>query len=260
MKTLRAYLVDDESLAIKRLTKMLEATGRVEVTGSTTNPRTAVKFLSSQKVDVVFLDIHMPSLNGFELLAQLPKQPWVVFTTAYDQYALKAFEVNSIDYLLKPIDPGHLDRALKKVESRQSNEDQTRLSATLKLALAELANELPNPSRTFPSQISSRVGDRILLIDLTRITHFYAQDKLTYAVTDSRQHIVDYTIAFLEGTLQSKDFVRIHRATLINLAYLDELHKWFGGRLIARMKDRNHTELTVARNYAKLLKERFGIS
>jgi two-component system LytT family response regulator len=202
----------------------------------------------------------MPSLNGFELLAQLPKQPWVVFTTAYDQYALKAFEVNSIDYLLKPIDPGHLDRALKKVESRQSNEDQTRLSATLKLALAELANELPNPSRTFPGQISSRVGDRILLIDLTRITHFYAQDKLTYAVTDSRQHIVDYTIAFLEGTLQSKDFVRIHRATLINLAYLDELHKWFGGRLIARMKDRNHTELTVARNYAKLLKERFGIS
>ena len=136
MKPLRAYLVDDESLAIKRLTKMLEATGRVEVTGSTTNPRTAVKFLSSQEVDVVFLDIQMPSLNGFELLAQLPKQPWVVFTTAYDQYALKAFEVNSIDYLLKPIDPGHLDRALKKVESRQSNEDQTKLRATLKLALA----------------------------------------------------------------------------------------------------------------------------
>jgi two-component system LytT family response regulator len=259
MKKLNAYLVDDESLALKRLTKLLDATGRVDVIGSTTNPRTAVTFLSSHEVDVVFLDIHMPSLNGFELLAQLTKQPLVVFTTAYDEYALKAFEVNSVDYLLKPIHPQHLDRALKKIE-RQCNEDQTKLKATIKLALAELAGGLPDHARTFPGQIPSRVGDRILLIDLARITHFSAQDKLTYAVTENRRHIVDYTIAFLEGTLQSKDFVRIHRATLINLAYLDELHKWFGGRLIARMKDRNHTELTVARNYAKLLKGRFGIS
>jgi len=259
MKNLRAYLVDDESLALKRLTKLLDATGRVDVIGSTTNPRTAVKFLSSQEVDVVFLDIHMPSLSGFELLAQLTEEPLVVFTTAYDQYALKAFEVNSIDYLLKPIDPAHLDRALNKIE-RQSNEDKTELRATLKLALAELAGERPNTARTFPSQICSRVGDRILLIEVSKITHFYAQDKLTYAVTESRELIVDHTIAFLEGTLQTKDFVRIHRATLINLAYLDELHKWFGGRLIARMKDRNRTELTVARNYAKRLKGRFGIS
>jgi two-component system, LytTR family, response regulator len=259
MTTLRAYLVDDESLALKRLTKLLDATKRVDVVGSTTNPGTAVKFLSAQEVDVVFLDIHMPGLNGFEVLEQLAKQPLVVFTTAYDQYALKAFEVNSIDYLLKPIDPEDLDRALTKIERRQTDGNQIGLSAKLTSALAQLAGTLPKTSRDFPNQICSRVGDRILLIDLTQITHFYAQDKLTYAATEARKYVVDYTIASLEETLQTKDFVRIHRSTLINLAYLDELHRWFGGRLIARMKDRSHTELTVARNYAKLLKERLGL-
>src|SRR3984893_1157047 len=151
MTTLRAYLVDDESLALKRLTKLLDATERVDVVGSTTNPRTAVKFLSAQEVDVLFLDIHMPDLNGFELLTQLAKQPLVVFTTAYDQYALKAFEVNSLDYLLKPIDPDHLDRAQKKSERRQIDENQTGLSATLTSALAQLAGTLPKTSRDFPN-------------------------------------------------------------------------------------------------------------
>ncbi len=113
---LRAYLVDDEPLALKRLARLLEQTGRVEVTGSTTVPEEAVEALASSPPDVCFLDIHMPRLNGFEVLARLPIQPMVIFTTAYDQYALKAFAVNSVDYLLKPVDPEQLERALTKIE------------------------------------------------------------------------------------------------------------------------------------------------
>jgi len=101
---LRAYLVDDEPLALERLHRLLDATGRVEVTGSTTEPEKAVAALTADPPDVCFLDIQMPRLDGFEVLARLPSQPIVIFTTAYDQYALKAFGVNSVDYLLKPVE------------------------------------------------------------------------------------------------------------------------------------------------------------
>src|ERR1700756_3291054 len=113
---LRAYLVDDEPLALERLRRLLAHSDRVEVVGSTTEPEEAVTTLTSSPVDLVFLDIQMPRLNGFEVLSRLPVQPLVIFTTAYDQYALKAFAVNSIDYLLKPIDPEQLARALNKIE------------------------------------------------------------------------------------------------------------------------------------------------
>jgi two-component system, LytTR family, response regulator len=103
--SLRAYLVDDEPLAIARLRRLLAESGRVEVIGSATDPEEAVEALTLSPPDVCFLDIHMPRLNGFEVLARLPSQPIVVFTTAYDQYALEAFAVNSVDYLLKPVDP-----------------------------------------------------------------------------------------------------------------------------------------------------------
>ena len=259
MDQLRAYLVDDEELALKRLTKLLGATRRVEVVGATTNPETAVEFLSSQRVDVVFLDIHMPSMNGFELLAQLPAQPRVIFTTAYDQYALKAFEVNSIDYLLKPIDALKLNRAVKKLESLGANGRDAQLNQLLRSALEDLAGTIPKPRQDSPNRICSRIGEKIFLIDLDQVTHFYSQDKLTYAATEARAYIVDFTIASLEETLNEKDFTRIHRGALINLAWLDELHRWFGGRMIARLKDRKRTELTVARNYTKPLRERLGL-
>src|SRR4030095_7340625 len=113
---LTAYIVDDERLAVRRLTRLLEATGRVQVAGSTTDPETAVPFLHSHSVDVLFLDIQMPGLTGFELLDRLETHPLVIFTTAYDRYALNAFAVNSIDYLLKPIEPERLEHALDKLE------------------------------------------------------------------------------------------------------------------------------------------------
>src|SRR5438552_7776617 len=102
---LRAYLVDDERLAVQRLTRLLEETGRVTIAGSTTDSAEALVFLRANQVDVLFLDVQMPEMTGFELLEQLARDVPVVFTTAYDQYALEAFAVNSIDYLLKPIDP-----------------------------------------------------------------------------------------------------------------------------------------------------------
>src|SRR5271170_5106126 len=113
---MRAFLVDDEELALKRLSRMLEATGRVEIVGSGTDPVEALAAVLSAKPDVLFLDIEMPGMTGFEMLAKLDPQPVIVFTTAYDRYALQAFGVNSIDYLLKPIEQAQLERALDKIE------------------------------------------------------------------------------------------------------------------------------------------------
>src|SRR5882757_9755100 len=109
MVTMRAYIVDDERLAVERLTRLLNATGRATIAGSTTDPEAALAFLQAQDVDVLFLDIQMPGLTGFELLERLDRNVTVVFTTAYDRYAIDAFGVSSLDYLLKPIEPERLD-------------------------------------------------------------------------------------------------------------------------------------------------------
>jgi two-component system, LytTR family, response regulator len=258
MDKMRAYLVDDEALALDRLAKLLDATRLVEIVGRTTNPKTAVEFLSSApEVDLVFLDIHMPELSGFELLDRLPHQPPVIFTTAYDQYALKAFEVNSIDYLLKPIDSQKLERALRKLESHRTNGRHAELTNAIRSTIATLAQTNEEPG--FPNRICSRIGDRVVLIDLNRITHFYSEGRLTYAATDTKQYIVDYSLATLEQALGGKGFLRIHRSTLVNLAFVEELHRWFSGRMIARIKGPQRIELTVARSYVRLLNQKLGL-
>jgi two-component system, LytTR family, response regulator len=256
---LRAYLVDDEPLAVRRLTRLLEATGRAEIAGSTTDPEDAAAFLNSHTVDVLFLDIQMPGMNGFELLACLDHQPLVVFTTAFDQYALKAFEVNSIDYLLKPIEPRQLDRALAKLErlgagTRQQWAERRDMSAMLE----ELSRTLRGAQPDYPSRIASRLGGRIVFIDLARVTHFFAQDKLTYATSDGRNYCIDRSVTELERKLDPRKFLRIHRSTLLNLEWVKEVDAWFAGGAVVRLKDEKGTELSVARDRVRTLKEHLG--
>jgi two-component system LytT family response regulator len=253
---LRAYLVDDEPLALERLRRLLEQTGRVEVTGSTTEPEKAVAALTADPPDVCFLDIQMPRLSGFEVLARLPIQPIVIFTTAYDQYALKAFDVNSVAYLLKPVEPDALDRALKKVE-RLRGADQL-APPDLQVLLKQLTDSLRETRPEYPDRIASRLGDRLRFLDLARVTHFYAQDKLTYAVSGGKAYCVDYAIAELETKLDPKKFVRIHRSTVVNVEWIKEVASLPGGALNVRLKDGQDTDLTVARDRAREFKARVG--
>jgi two-component system LytT family response regulator len=254
---LRAYLVDDELPALKRLTRLLEATGRVEIAGSAMNPAAAIEAISNDTPDVLFLDIQMPGLNGFELLARLKRQPVVIFTTAYDQYALQAFEVNSIDYLLKPIEAEQLDRALNKLEQlRSTAQPATREFRDLLEALSQTARDASGATL---NRIPIRVGERTRFLELARITHFFTQGRLTFAASEGKSYCVDWPISELEQKLGASRFFRIHRGTLLNLDWLDELTPWFTGRMSARLKDEKRTELTVARDRVRLLKERLGI-
>ncbi len=253
---LRAYLVDDEPLALERLRRLLERTGRVKVIGSTTEPEKAVAALTADPPDVCFLDIQMPRLNGFEVLARLPSQPIVIFTTAYDQYALKAFGVNSVDYLLKPVEPESLDRALKKVERLRSSEQLAQ--PDLQALLRQLADSLRETKPEYLDRIASRLGDRLWFLDLAQITHFYAEDKLTYAVSVGKAYCVDYTITELEKKLDPKKFVRIHRSTVVNVDWIKEVTSLPGGALNLRLKDGKETDLTVARDRGREFRARVG--
>lgn len=252
---MKVLLVDDEPLALKRLARMLEESGRAQLAGMASDPEQALQAIQAAPPDALFLDIEMPGLNGFELLAQLATPPLVVFTTAYHQYALQAFEANSVDYLLKPISPEALDRALSKLERMLAGAapraDFARLMSQVQEALGQRAPD-------YPTRIASRLGDKVEFIDLTQVTHFYAKDKLTFAATASKHYIVDPSIAELETRLDPRHWIRIHRSTLLHMEHVKELHTWFGGRVMVRLKD-GKTELQVARDRTAELKERLGL-
>ena len=251
---LRAFLVDDEPLARKRLGRMLEATGRVDVVGNAGDAETALASLERAAADVVFVDIQMPGMSGLDLVERLGRGPLVVFTTAYDRYAVKAFETCAVDYLLKPIERERLDRSLDRLDRLRRDAAGDDLHA----AVARLAQYLRSEASSFAERITTQVGERVQVLETASVTHFFAKDKGTYAVTGAGSHLVGWTIAELEKKLDPARFFRIHRATLVNLAYVHELHPLFGGRMLLRLKDDKRTELEVARDRVRTLKERLG--
>ena len=211
----------------------------------------AVPRILEAKPDVLFLDIEMPGMTGFEMLAQLQPQPWVVFTTAYDRYALEAFGVNSVDYLLKPIEAAQLDRALDKIE-------RMRGTAATPPAMAELIRRLTRAVISGPRRFQSwrknrvhrpRSGDAFLRLRQTDV-RCHARPRITRWITPIQE---------LEQKLDPARFVRVHRATLVNVAHVQELHSWFAGRMMVRLKDPKHTEITVSRDRVRALKQRLGI-
>jgi two-component system LytT family response regulator len=257
---LRAYLVDDEPLAIERLGRLLAGLGGLRVVGSATDPAQALDFLNRESIDVLFLDIQMPGMNGFELLSRLKVQPFVIFTTAYDEYALRAFEVNSIDYLMKPIEPEQLARAFRKLDRLcPTVKPDWQRNPELPVLLRELAASLRGEQAGYPRRIASRVGERIMFLDLDAVTHFVARDKLTYALVNGHEHCVDQTISELERRLDPARFLRVHRSALVNVDWIQEVNAWFAGKVILSLKDSQHTQIPVARDRVHTLKTRMGI-
>jgi two-component system, LytTR family, response regulator len=260
---LRAFLIDDEPLALERLQRLLATFPEIQIIGTATDPSAAVATLNdsqSQQIDVLFLDIQMPGMNGFELLARLTVQPFVIFTTAFDQHALRAFETNAIDYLLKPIDADHLERAINKLgRLRPIAKPEWQQNPALPELLKELTASLRESHAAYPTRIASRTGERISFLPLDDITHFIAQDKLTFAVSNGRRHCIDQTISDLEQRLDPAKFLRIHRSALVNVDWIHEVNSWFAGKVIVTLKDAQHTQLPVARDRVRTLKDRLGI-
>jgi len=250
---LRAFLIDDEPLALKRLARLLEATGRVEIVGSATDPAAAPARVADDAIDVVFLDIHMPGLSGLQLAERLPANVMVVFTTAYDQHAVTAFELNAVDYLLKPIERARLSATLDRLAARRADPARTSLRETLERLTSHLRGA------SYLAHLASRVAERVQLIPVDEVTHVYARDRATYAATAGAEHMLDASIVDLERKLDPTKFVRIHRGMLVNLAWVSELHADFGGKLLIRLRGERRQELVVSRDRVRPLKERLGL-
>ena len=239
---LRAMIIDDEELARKRLRKMLKKyEEEVEIIGEARNGEEAVERINSARPDVIFLDVQMPGFDGFEVVRRLKSKPHIVFATAYDEFALKAFEENTVDYLLKPIEERRLDKAIDKLR-QLFDAHQLHLDRNVERLLARLASA---PLK----RLQVKVGDRIVLVECEDIVYFEARDKYTYMHTADQEYILDLTLAELESKLEAADFVRIHRSAIINVKHILELVKWFGGKYKVKLKDGSKTELIVSRGY-----------
>lgn len=253
MQKLKVFLIDDEPLALKRLSRLLNETEKVEIIGQTIEPLEALKIILHLNLDAIFLDIQMPELTGFELLKKLKNYPPVIFTTAFDEFALKAFDVYSIDYLLKPIENERLKMALEKLKKLVSTNDST-------AKIEKLLENISNKQDVSTTRIASRIGGKIQILDINEITHFFAQDKLTFAKTmTGKEFPLDDSLNSLEEKLDERTFLRVHRSSIVNLNFIEEVHGWFSGKVLIRLKDADKSEIVVARNRVKILKETLGM-
>jgi len=242
----RAVLVDDEHLAISRLGRMLaEHRETIEIVGTAENGAEAVSVINELRPDVIFLDVHMPELSGFDVLDLIEYNPLVIFSTAYDEYALRAFEVYSVDYLLKPVDPKRLKLAVDKLR-RLSESGMSDVQDRMRLA----GEVLKSPGKY---RIQVRSGDRIRLISAVDVVFFRASDKYVEVHTREKSFLITDSLTKLESELPSEDFVRVHRSAIVNVNFIDEIEKSFEGAYEVRMKDASRTCLPVSRRYKSRL-------
>jgi two-component system LytT family response regulator len=249
--TQRALIVDDEPAARRVLRTMLARHQHLFVSiAEASNGVDAVALINSEKPDLVFMDIQMPGFTGFEVLQQLSFHPNIIFTTAYEEYALKAFETFSVDYLLKPIRQERLDIAIQKWQ--QFGRLGSASYADLRLMTQQLSQKKPS---AFPI----RLGDRILLFRYETISHFEAADKYVEMITvEGKKYLTDHTLNELMQRLPD-NFIRVQKSFIINKDKIREVHKHFNGRFVMVMDDREGSRLISGLTYYEAIKREFGL-
>jgi two-component system LytT family response regulator len=250
--SVRAVIVDDEPLARLRLKRLLERHAAIEIAGEAADGETACRVIDEIAPDLVFLDVQMPGLSGFDVLARLRTRPRVIFITAHDEFAVRAFEEQAVDYLLKPVEPERLERALARVtgaDGAASRIEEERLARLIEAVERRSAS---------PRRLAVRRGPKVILVEPASILFCRAEDKYTVLYTAEGEHILDRTIEDLEQTLDPSTFLRIHRSVIVNLASVSDLTSVDGGRFVVSLKDQPGTKLHASRAGAKLLRDRLG--
>jgi two-component system LytT family response regulator len=249
---LRTIIIDDEPLALSRLRRLLEKhKDTFLIVSEAKNGAEGLVQIDREQPDIIFLDIEMPLLNGFEMLAKVSKMPLVVFSTAYDQYAIRAFEENSVDYLLKPVENERLVRTIEKIRKLRMSavNDGGNPYAENLLKLIEAMK----PKKEIFS-LSVKSGDRILLIPLTEITHFEAEEKYVFLNTlDGNKYLLNFTLTSLEEKLPAH-YLRISRAGIVNLHHIKEIQKHFNGKYMILMRDRKASQIASGSTYGDVIR------
>jgi two-component system LytT family response regulator/two-component system response regulator LytT len=255
--TLRALVVDDEQLAREELCFLLGQLGSVEVVAQASNGIEALRVIEEQGPDLVLLDVQMPGLTGFEVARRIVRagiDTQLVFVTAYDQHAIEAFEVNAVDYLLKPVEAGRLATAVDRVRrrilsDRPANKGQ---SADEIERLLQLLAERQERRE----QLAVKVADRFLLVQTDEVVHASVEDDVITVVTNSLSGTSNYrTLDELQARLDPAVFWRVHRSHLVNINKIKEIVPWFSRNYILKMRDGKGTEIPVSRSQTKRLRE-----
>jgi two-component system, LytTR family, response regulator len=247
---LTILIVDDEPVARRRIHRLLTAEPDVSIVGDCADGASALKAIVRERPDVVFLDVQMPELDGFEVLRQVPSTalPAIVFVTAFDRYALRAFDVHAIDYLLKPFTAERFRTALGRARDRVARRDPNR-------ELAALVAELRARPR-YLSRAAARVGGRIVLVDLATVDWIEAADNYVRLHAGGREYLLRDTLTAFERQLDPSRFARIHRSAIVQLDRVMELHPATHGDLDVRLRD--GTKLTLSRTWRERLERALG--
>lgn len=246
---MNALLVDDESLARERLRSLLEHSGiDITIIGESGSATEAVHLINEMAPDLVFLDIEMPGLDGFDVISMLREpRPHIVFVTAYDQYAIKAFEVHALDYLTKPVRMERLQRCLNRILASEKPADQ-------RASMDAVLNERPvSPLRV----LTGKKGRTLHVVNVEDIIYIEAQEKELYAYTEEKRLRIEGTLRMLENRLDPGLFIRTHRSYLVNVKHICELIPWFSGTYEILLSGKR--QLPVARRRVPDLKQMLGL-
>jgi len=253
MEKIRTLIVDDEPLARERLVDMLVGDKEVEIVGECGNGLTAVAAIDGYKPDLIFLDVQMPELDGFGVLEAIEEKPVIVFVTAYDQYALRAFEVHALDYLLKPFDRERFDKALQRAKHQIARERAGAVNQELAALLSDLKAR-PKPLE----RLVIKASGRVFFLRVDEVDWIEAAANYVNLHVGKESHLLRETINGLAAKLDSGKFLRIHRSIIINLERVKELQPWFHGDYVVIMQDGK--QLTSSRNYREQLRKLLGKS
>ncbi len=246
MMSTTCIIVDDEKLARDLLREYLENFPDIELVAECDQGSDAVEKIDKLKPDIVFLDVQMPGMTGFDVLEDIEHEPYVIFTTAYDQYAIKAFEKNAVDYLLKPLDEERfrtsVNRALKrKVLEHSSIEDL-------------LQSMKSDRKGSFDTHIFVQKSEKLFNLPVEEIVYLEASGDYTIITTKADQFVSSSGIGKLEEILNPEVFIRVHRSTIVNVNYLKEIERHFNGGMVVKMQ--NGKSFPVSRTYAKLIRKK----
>ena len=254
--TLRTVVVDDEQLARDELCFLLGQIGGVEVVGQARNGVEALEVIEEHAPDVVMLDVQMPGLTGFEVARRLLRagiESQFVFVTAFDQHAIQAFEVNAVDYLLKPVESTRLQTAVDRVRRRIQTD---RVPARAQNGELDRLLQLLGDRQERRSQLAVKVGERFLLVHAEEVVHASVEDDVITVVTTSLSGTSNYrTLDELQARLDPAVFWRVHRSHLVNINRIKEIVPWFSRNYILKMRDARGSEIPVSRSQTKRLRE-----
>src|SRR5215470_10109468 len=250
MPGIRTLVVDDEALARDRLASFLSGIDDVALVGQAADGVEALRMIEEARPELVFLDVQMPGMDGFEVLKALrPPIPQIVFSTAFDEYAIRAFDVGAVDYLLKPYARRRVEESVNRVRQRLgSSQNGPDWDALLR--------RLDDRRTVHVTQIPVHSGKRILIVPVSDVLWFGVEYRLVYAHTQERAYMTNYTLRELEERLDPAVFFRAHKSSLVNLNHVKEIVPWFGGRHKLVMRDQAASEVALSRAQARELRAR----